>query len=285
MCTLVILRRPEAKWPLVMAANRDERQSRPWRPPARHWQDRPDVVAGRDVTAGGSWLGVNDDGVVAAVLNRPGTLGPERGKRSRGELVLEALDHAEAATAAEALADIDPQSYRPFNLVIADRYDAFWLHHAGRRPSFRVRTQSGLWREIDPIHMPMEPSWHEAGREAWPDSQHAEVICQPIPPGLSMVTAHDLNDPMSPLINHYLPRFRRASPPDPESGDWQSWVALLADRTSPDGDPKNAMTVVDAGDFTTVCSQLLALPAIGEAVMQFAAGRPGEAAFEPVDMQ
>ena len=46
MCTLVILRRPEAKWPLILAANRDELRSRPWRPPARHWQDRPDVVAG-----------------------------------------------------------------------------------------------------------------------------------------------------------------------------------------------------------------------------------------------
>ena len=90
------LRRPGTAWPLVLAANRDELASRPARPPARHWPDRAEVVAGLDVQAGGSWLGINDHGVVAGVLNRTGTLGPAAGKRSRGELVLEALDHADA---------------------------------------------------------------------------------------------------------------------------------------------------------------------------------------------
>ena len=81
MCTLVLLRRPKTPWPLLLAANRDELRTRPSRPPARHWPDRPQVRGGLDVTAGGTWLGVNDDGLVAAVLNRRGTLGPEPGKR------------------------------------------------------------------------------------------------------------------------------------------------------------------------------------------------------------
>ena len=46
MCTLIILRRPGHSWPTLIAANRDEMVSRPWRPPARHWPDRPDTVAG-----------------------------------------------------------------------------------------------------------------------------------------------------------------------------------------------------------------------------------------------
>lgn len=279
MCTLVILRRPNAAWPLIMAANRDELDSRPWRAPARHWPDRPEVVAGQDISAGGSWLGINNDGVIAAVLNRPGTLGPEAGKRSRGELVLEALDHAEAGAAAEALSELNPSSYRPFNLIIADRYDAFWLRHAGSRPSFRVRTSKGVWRELDPLHMP--GNMPEIGSQG-SDSEET-ILCQPIPPGLSMITAHDLNDPTSPLINHYLRQFQEADTPDPEKGDWNDWIELLADRTSPDGDPRHAMNVVGAGAFTTVCSQLLALPASGDAVMHFAKGRPGEAPFERVD--
>ena len=69
--------------------------------------------------------------MVAAVLNRRGTLGPEPGKRSRGELVLEALDHAEATRAADALRALDPAAYRPFNLIVADAVDAFWIRHAG----------------------------------------------------------------------------------------------------------------------------------------------------------
>ena len=43
---LVILRRPGHDWPLILAANRDEMIDRPWQPPARHWPDRPEVLAG-----------------------------------------------------------------------------------------------------------------------------------------------------------------------------------------------------------------------------------------------
>lgn len=282
MCTLVILRRPEAAWPLILAANCDELENRPWRAPARHWPDRPEVVAGQDMSAGGSWFGANDDGLVAAVLNRPGTLGPEAGKRSRGELVLEALDHAEAKVAAEALLDLNPRSYRPFNLVIADRDDAFWLRHAGAQRSFRVRTREGVWRELDPLHMPGQAPLDMPGSEGQVLADDAAIQCEPIPSGLSMLTAHDLNDSASPLISHYLSRFEAAAVPDPGNNDWADWTRLLSDRTSPDQDPRHAMTVVNAGAFTTVCSHLLALPAIGDATMLFAAGRPGEVPFEQV---
>src|SRR5579859_2856423 len=131
MCTLVLLRRPGENWPLILGANRDEMVGRPWQAPGRHWPDRPNVVAGLDELAGGSWFGVNDEGVVAAILNRVGTLGPAAGKRSRGELVLDALDFADAADAAWSLADLDSRAYRPFNLMIADNRDAFWLAHRG----------------------------------------------------------------------------------------------------------------------------------------------------------
>ena len=100
MCTLAILRRPDHAWLVVIGANRDEMIDRPARPPARHWPDRPEVVAGLDELAGGSWLGLNDWGVAAA----------------------------------EALSHLDPASYRTFNLIVADNRDAFWLRHAeGKR--------------------------------------------------------------------------------------------------------------------------------------------------------
>lgn len=131
MCSIIILRRPDHPWPIVIGANRDENTDRPWQPPARHWSDRPEVVAGLDELAGGTWLGVNDTGVMAAVLNRKGTLGPAAGKRSRGELVLEALDHSDAADAVEAMRFLAPEAYRPFNLVIADNRDAWFLFNDG----------------------------------------------------------------------------------------------------------------------------------------------------------
>ena len=244
MCTLVLLRRPAAPWPLLLAANRDELRSRPCRPPGRHWPDRPQVRAGLDVLAGGTWLGLNDDGLVAGVLNRRGTLGPAPGKRSRGELVLEALDHAEARPAAEALRALDPAAWRPFNLIVADAEHAFWLRHAGEGP----------------------------------------IRAVPIPAGTHMIEAGELDDPTSARIARFLPQFRFVPEPDPEAGDWSSWQALLADRTSRGGDPRGAMTIVTEGEYGTVSASLIALPRFATTPPLFlhAEGRPGEAAFEAV---
>lgn len=278
MCTVVLLRRPQSAWPLLLAANRDELKSRPWRLPARHWPDRPEVVAGLDVLAGGSWLGVNDHGVVAAVLNRVGTLGPAAGKRSRGELVLEALDHAEAAAAARALSDLDPDAYRPFNLLVADARDAFWLRHAGGLPTFGYRTRSGAWQEVEPIHMPY------AEGEPRPGTRSPPVECKPVPIGCSMITARDLNDPGSVRLRHFLPRFERAGPPDPGADDWGAWTLLIGQTRGPDDDPANAMTIVTDSDYGTVCSTLVALPATGDPVMKFAAGPPDRTPFEAIEL-
>ena len=49
MCTFVILRRHGHEWPVIVGANRDEMIGRPWQAPARHWPDRPEVVAGLDL--------------------------------------------------------------------------------------------------------------------------------------------------------------------------------------------------------------------------------------------
>ncbi len=256
MCTLVILRRPGHDWPLVLAANRDEMTARPWRPPGRHWPDRPEVTAGLDEEAGGSWLGLNDDGVVAGVLNRRGSLGPEAGRRSRGELVLEALDHAEAGVAALALADLDPSAYRSFNLVIADDRAAFWL------------------RNQDPEG--------PGGIEVFP-----------LAPGLSMLTAGELDDPTSPRIQAHLPRFRAAPAPDPEAGDWTAWQDILKSRLheAEDG-PFAAMSIVTDEGFGTVSSSLIALPdrtAHPEGpprrpVWLFAPGRPDRTDYAPLTL-
>ena len=248
MCTVVVLRRRGHRWPVLLAANRDEMADRPARPPGRHWPDRPEVVAGLDVLAGGTWLGLNDFGVVAAVMNRIGSLGPAPDKRSRGELVLEALDHAEAAAAATALAALVPAAYRPFNLVVADHQDAYWLKHAG----------------------------------------DGRIEVTPLPDGLSMLTAHDLNDAQSPRIAAYLPRFRAAPVPDPDAGDWQAWEALLASGAprANGGGIDAAMCVITDGGFGTVSSALVALPGpereANKRVWRFADGRPGEAAFADV---
>ncbi len=91
MCSIVILRQSDSEWPIIIGANRDEMIERQSLPPGRHWDQQKHITAGKDVEAGGTWFGVNDYGLVAAVLNRMDTLGPLENKRSRGELVLDAL--------------------------------------------------------------------------------------------------------------------------------------------------------------------------------------------------
>ena len=252
MCTFVILRRPSHNWPVLIGANRDEMLDRPWHPPARHWEDRPEVIAGCDQVAGGTWLGINDHGVVAAILNRRGSLGPKEGYRSRGELTLEALVHADSAVAVEALADIVPESYQPFNMVVADNREAFWIRHA-------------------------ENHW----------GVHAEV--KPLPEGLSMITASDRNDKNSARIRTYLPQFEMASEPDAESGDWSGWASLLSSQIyDSDGGPEGAMFIKSVTGFGTVCSSLIALPSQQNQGVSpkflFTAGQMGENGYKPVDM-
>jgi hypothetical protein len=251
MCSVVILYRPDHPWPLILGANRDEMADRPSAPPARHWPDRPNVVAGLDRLAGGSWLGLNDEGVVACVMNRMNTLGPAPGRRSRGELVLEALDHADAVAAAAALEALDPGAYRAFNMIVADNRDAFWLRNLGHAQG---------WIEV-----------------------------QPLPPGLSMVTAHDRNDTAkSSRMRTYLPRFEQATAPDPEAGDWRAWESLLGSSEVEAGAlATDAMAFTAEGGFATVSSSLLALPAAGSQrrpIWRFAPGRPDQHPFVDVNL-
>ena len=263
MCTVVILFRPGHAWPVIFAANRDEMIARPWLPPARHWPDRPHVVAGRDEFAGGTWLGLNDDGVVAGVLNRRGSLGPRAGMRSRGELPLEALDHADARTAADALVHIEPRSYRSFNMVIADRDAAFWLRLKGE-----------------------EESGNGDGAQDRPRMARA-VEAFPIPAGLSMITARDRNDPASHRIRFHLSRFERAAPPDPDAGDWAEWQALLASREhAAEAGPRGGMTLAPDQGYGTVSASLIALSARADVkpVWLFAPGASDRGTFAPVEL-
>lgn len=266
MCTVIILNRPGHDWPILIAANRDERLSRPWRPPGRHWPDRPAVIGGYDELRGGSWIGLNDSDVFAVVLNRRGTLGPAPDRLSRGGLVLRALQQITAAEAVRDLGSLDPEAYRPFNMIVADRRAAFWLARRGGED------QAG---ETDAPAAPV------TGTPA--PAIHVERL----PAGFNMVAADDLNDPRSPRLAR-LSQFRTVPVPDPlQPESWQPWERLLADsRHAPEDGPIGALCVVTDGDYGTVSASLLALPAATRRdvapVWRFAAGRPGRVAFHPI---
>jgi uncharacterized protein with NRDE domain len=167
MCSIILRIGEEG---VLIGANRDEMLAREWDPPGRYWPQIPEVIAGRDRAAGGTWLGLNRRGMIAAVLNRHGTLGPAAGKRSRGELPLLALAEPSLAAARDKILELDTGDYRSFNLVLAD-------------------AEAGMFFR---------------GVEAGPPA------LQMLGPGTWMITSGDANDLSMPRIARYLPKFATA---------------------------------------------------------------------------
>ena len=131
MCTLLILFRPKDSWPLIIAGNRDENLDRPWIPPGKHWPDYPNIIAGKDLSAGGSWLGLNKSGIVATILNRKNSLGPSDDKWSRGDLVINALKNDTIEEALLYLKAMDNSKWKSFNLFLANNKKAYWIKNTG----------------------------------------------------------------------------------------------------------------------------------------------------------
>ncbi len=125
MCLILFAWQQHADYPLVVIANRDEYYKRPSRD--AHWWQDADIFAGRDLEAGGTWLGVNRRGRFAAVTNvrEPGAMKP--GKRSRGELPQGYLaGSGDAEAYLQRLAPHD-REYAGFNLLLGDAR-ALWFY-------------------------------------------------------------------------------------------------------------------------------------------------------------
>jgi uncharacterized protein with NRDE domain len=140
VCTLAVAFRVDRRWPLVVAANRDERLGRP----AEGWALRDGRngvrhAAPRDAQAGGTWIGVSSAGVFAGLTNFHAPLDwyPDPERRSRGEIVSLALAASSAAHARAALAGAPAGRWNPFHLLVADARSAFLWWYDGQRSALR----------------------------------------------------------------------------------------------------------------------------------------------------
>lgn len=130
MCLIVVAWRVHPDHPLVVAANRDEFFARPSAAAAR-WPDAPQVVAGRDLQAGGTWLGVAAGGRFAAVTNvrEPGK---PPGERSRGRLTADFLTGDDSA--ADYARAIDGAAHSGFNLLVSDGRELWYASNRIAEP-------------------------------------------------------------------------------------------------------------------------------------------------------
>lgn len=140
MCLIVFAWRPAHPQPLILAANRDEFYARPTLPLAQ-WEDAPHIHAGRDLEAGGTWLGITANGRFAALTNIRDP-GQPPGRRSRGELVAQFL--SSSLPIDDYLREVAGRSaeYGGFNLLVGDHQELHFLNAVDPVPQ---RLEAGVY--------------------------------------------------------------------------------------------------------------------------------------------
>ncbi len=126
MCVILLSLHVSSKYPFVLAANRDEYYRRP-SATAQFWSDCPDLLGGRDLEAGGTWLGINRTGQFAAITNHFDPASTDIAPRSRGEIVSTFLQSDKTVDQfAEQLRRSDNQ-YNGYGLLFGD-FSTLYYH-------------------------------------------------------------------------------------------------------------------------------------------------------------
>jgi len=140
MCLILFAYRTHPKYRLILAANRDEFFARPTEPLA-FWPDEPEILAGRDLQAGGTWFGLTPDGRFAAVTNYRDPQNNSATALSRGRIP---IDFLKCGLSPEEFCSVrmnDWHLYNGFNLLAGDMTGLVW---ASNRTKELQRVQPGL---------------------------------------------------------------------------------------------------------------------------------------------
>jgi uncharacterized protein with NRDE domain len=131
VCLILFAYQVHPVYKLIVAANRDESYQRPTAP-VHFWADSPEILAGRDLEKMGTWMGVTSFGRFAALTNFRNPKESTEGKRSRGELVVDALKYkGNVKEYMQKLAETNDQ-YPGYNLLTGDANDLYYYSNIGR---------------------------------------------------------------------------------------------------------------------------------------------------------
>jgi uncharacterized protein with NRDE domain len=247
MCTLAIYFQCFPDYPVVVAANRDEYLARPALPPTS-LAGRAAIVGGKDLRAAGTWLGINEHGMIAGLLNRRnGEVENDPNLRSRGLLCLDVLRHETAAAAARFIEGQRGGDYNPFNLLIAARDTAFVAYN-----------------------------------------RFAKITLVRLTPGFHLLTNIDIDDFECPRISRSHGRFAalasRADFMSDPVAHRSELAGLLADHST-QLDPRSGRPnslCMHLGDYGTRSSSLIFMARDDDRIEHFfAAGPPCTASYEP----
>jgi len=171
MCVVALAWNTHARWRLLLIGNRDEAYARSSAPLA-HWADAPKILAGRDLEAGGTWMGVHESGRAAVVTNVRDPRAAHDGA-SRGLLVSDFLRGGDPASQHATALAAGAARYRPFNLLLFDRESASFVSN---HPQVRARElapglhglsngdMDAAWPKVRRATAALQ-SWLDAGNE------------------------------------------------------------------------------------------------------------------------
>ena len=232
MCLIVVAWRARADLALMVAANRDEWRDRPTEP-ARWWPDHPDLLAGRDLQAGGTWMGITRAGRFAAVTNYRDPSEKRSTARSRGGLVTDFLLGSESP--ARFLGGLAARAveYNGFNLILGDGA-SLWYYGS----------REGSAREI-------EPGVHALSNhlldEPWPKVVRGRA---------RMGEALAMRDPTQPLFDLLSDTTLAPDAELPATGVGIAWERRLAS------------ALIAGAEYGTRASTVLTVSSSGEAALE-----------------
>jgi uncharacterized protein with NRDE domain len=271
VCLLIALSGEVAGAPLIVAANRDELYSRPSVTMTTLRSGPPRVLGGRDELAGGTWLAVNEHGVLAGLTNQPSPLGPDRTKRSRGELPLAFTSYARADEAvAEVCADLDPADYNPCWLLVGDRHSLFSVSLSGSgRPAVEELAPGVHILENSPLASPSAKTAQVASMVAAERAERAERAGRHVAAGQSVEDPVTAADALAAVLADH--RHALADPPGPDDGG--------QDRIGP---PAVSAACVHTPTYGTRSAMIVTVLAAGPPRLRVADGPPCEVPMQDV---
>jgi len=251
MCLLTVIHDAHPEAPLVVAANRDEWLARPASPfGALHERD-PRILGGRDELAQGTWLAINEHGVIAGLTNKPVATGRDDSKQSRGKLPMLLAAHTTAAAAVEELRALCPSDFNPCWLLVGDRESLFYVDMtSGDAPSVE-RLEPG-------IHILENRGLHE-------DSVKAEQVAATLTGVASWRGPALVDNLASVLASHTIPERARVG----ERSD--SWKPV-----------ETEAACVHAGPYGTRSATIVVVPADRRPAIHNADGPPCTTPFTDV---
>ncbi len=130
MCLILIAVQTHPLYRLILVGNRDEFYDRP-SAPVSFWYELPDLLAGKDLIGGGTWLGVTKRGKIAAITNYRNPLKVKERAPSRGRLVTGFLSGDQTPLEYIAGLRTKAEKYNGFNLIVGEREELFWYSNRG----------------------------------------------------------------------------------------------------------------------------------------------------------